>query len=36
VIRAFIEAGIYALISIALLLWIVLRRLTDVLLTGDA
>ena len=33
IIRAFVEAGIYALISIALLLWIVLRRFTDVLLT---
>jgi predicted RND superfamily exporter protein len=33
VVRAFIEAGIWALLSIALLLWIVLRRLTDVLLT---
>ncbi len=33
VIRAFIEAGIWALISIAILLWIVLRRFGDVLLT---
>jgi hypothetical protein len=33
VIRAFIEAGGWALISIALLLWIVLHRFTDVLLT---
>jgi len=33
VVRAFIEAGAYALISIAILLWIVLRRLGDVLLT---
>ncbi|HEY4405200.1 MAG TPA: hopanoid biosynthesis-associated RND transporter HpnN, partial [Xanthobacteraceae bacterium] len=33
VIRAFIEAGGWALISIAFLLWIVLRRFTDVLLT---
>jgi hopanoid biosynthesis associated RND transporter like protein HpnN len=33
VIRAFFEAGTYALISIAVLLWIVLRRFTDVLLT---
>ena len=33
VIKAFIEAGIYALISIAILLWIVLRRFSDVLLT---
>ncbi len=33
VVRAFIEAGIYALLSIAVLLWIVLRRFGDVLLT---
>ena len=33
VIRAFIEAGAWALLSIAILLWIVLRRFTDVLLT---
>jgi hopanoid biosynthesis associated RND transporter like protein HpnN len=33
VVRAFIEAGIWALVSIAILLWIVLRRFTDVLLT---
>jgi uncharacterized protein len=33
VIRAFIEAGIWALISISILLFIVLRRVTDVLLT---
>jgi hopanoid biosynthesis associated RND transporter like protein HpnN len=33
VVSAFVHAGIYALISIAILLWIVLRRLTDVLLT---
>jgi uncharacterized protein len=33
VVRAFIEAGAWALISIAILLWIVLRRFTDVLLT---
>ena len=33
VIRAFFEAGFYALVSIALLLWIVLRRVGDVLLT---
>ena len=33
VVRAFIEAGIGALISIALLLWAALRRITDVLLT---
>jgi hopanoid biosynthesis associated RND transporter like protein HpnN len=33
VVRAFIEAAIYALISIAILLWIVLRRPIDVVLT---
>ncbi len=33
VVTAFIEAGAYALISIALILWIVLRRFGDVLLT---
>ncbi|MGH6850408.1 MAG: MMPL family transporter [Methylocella sp.] len=33
VVRAFIEAGIWALISISVLLFIVLRRVTDVLLT---
>ncbi|MDQ6702488.1 MAG: MMPL family transporter [Pseudomonadota bacterium] len=33
VVRAFIEAGLWALISISLLLFIVLRRVTDVLLT---
>ena len=33
VVRAFIEAGVGALLSIALLLWIALRRLGDVLLT---
>jgi uncharacterized protein len=33
VVRAFIEAGAYALISIAIILWIVLRRFGDVLLT---
>ncbi|HET7192409.1 MAG TPA: MMPL family transporter [Pseudolabrys sp.] len=33
VVRAFIEAGFYALVSIAILLWIVLRRFGDVLLT---
>ena len=33
VVRAFIEAGIYALLSIAVILWIVLGRLGDVLLT---
>jgi hopanoid biosynthesis associated RND transporter like protein HpnN len=33
VVRAFIVAGIFAFVSIAILLWIVLRRFTDVLLT---
>jgi hypothetical protein len=33
VVRAFIEAGLWALISISVLLFIVLRRVTDVLLT---
>jgi hopanoid biosynthesis associated RND transporter like protein HpnN len=33
VVRAFFGAGIYALLSIALILWIVLRRFGDVLLT---
>jgi hopanoid biosynthesis associated RND transporter like protein HpnN len=33
VVNAFIEAGAFALVSIALLLWIVLRRISDVLLT---
>jgi len=33
VIRAFIEAGLWALLSIAILLWLVLRRIGDVLLT---
>jgi hopanoid biosynthesis associated RND transporter like protein HpnN len=33
VVRAFIQAGITALIVISLLLWLALRRLTDVLLT---
>ncbi len=33
VVSAFMQAGAYALISIALLLWMVLRRLGDVLLT---
>ena len=32
-VRAFIEAGLFAFVSIALLLWIVLRRLADVALT---
>ena len=33
VVRAFIQAGICALIVISLLLWLTLRRITDVLLT---
>ena len=33
VVRAFIEAGLWALLSISVLLFIVLRRVTDVLLT---
>jgi hopanoid biosynthesis associated RND transporter like protein HpnN len=33
IVRAFIEAMVLALISIAILLWIVLRRITDVLVT---
>jgi hopanoid biosynthesis associated RND transporter like protein HpnN len=33
IVWAFIQAGFYALLSIALLLWIVLRRFGDVLLT---
>jgi hopanoid biosynthesis associated RND transporter like protein HpnN len=33
VVRAFLEAGFWALLSIGLLLWIVLRRIGDVLLT---
>ena len=33
IVRAFIHAGIFALVSIAILLWIVLRRFGDVLLT---
>jgi hopanoid biosynthesis associated RND transporter like protein HpnN len=33
VVKAFVEAGIWALVSIAILLLIVLRRVTDVLLT---
>ena len=33
IVRAFFEAGAWALISIAILLWIVLRRFGDVLLT---
>ncbi|HYI29504.1 MAG TPA: MMPL family transporter [Bradyrhizobium sp.] len=33
VVRAFIEAGFWAMLSIGLLLWLVLRRIGDVLLT---
>ncbi|MBV8937671.1 MAG: hypothetical protein JO095_17960 [Alphaproteobacteria bacterium] len=33
VVRAFVEAGIFALLAIAVLLWITLRRISDVLLT---
>jgi uncharacterized protein len=33
VVKAFIHAGIWALLSISLLLWLALRRVTDVLLT---
>ena len=33
IIRAFYEAGLWALISIAILLWLTLRRIGDVLLT---
>jgi uncharacterized protein len=33
VVNAFIHAGIYALVVIGLLLWVTLRRITDVLLT---
>jgi hopanoid biosynthesis associated RND transporter like protein HpnN len=33
IVHAFIEAGAWALLSISILLWIVLRRITDVLLT---
>jgi hypothetical protein len=33
VVRAFIEAGIFAMAAIAVLLWITLRRIADVLLT---
>ena len=33
VVRAFVEAGIFALAAIAVLLWITLRRISDVLLT---
>src|SRR5581483_6190713 len=33
IVTAFFHAGVYALVSIAILLWIVLRRFGDVLLT---
>jgi uncharacterized protein len=33
VVRAFIHAGIYALVVISILLWITLQRITDVLMT---
>ena len=33
VVHAFVEAGVLALLSIAILLWLVLRRIGDVLLT---
>lgn len=33
VVRAFVEAGIFALAAIAVLLWVTLRRVVDVLLT---
>jgi hopanoid biosynthesis associated RND transporter like protein HpnN len=33
VVKAFIQAGCWALLSISLLLWLTLRRITDVLLT---
>jgi hopanoid biosynthesis associated RND transporter like protein HpnN len=33
IVRAFIEAGIWALVSISIILWIVLRRVGDVLMT---
>lgn len=33
VVKAFIHAGLWALLSIGLLLWLALRRITDVLLT---
>ena len=33
IVEAFIEAMVLALISIAILLWLVLRRITDVLVT---
>jgi len=33
IVRAFIHAGIFALVLISLLLWLTLRRITDVLMT---
>jgi uncharacterized protein len=33
IVRAFIQAGIFALVAIAVLLWVTLRRIGDVLLT---
>ncbi len=33
IVRAFIQAGIWALLAISILLWVVLRRIGDVLLT---
>jgi hypothetical protein len=33
IVKAFIHAGIWALVAISLLLWLTLRRITDVLLT---
>ena len=33
VVRAFIEAGLYAILAIAIILWIALRKIGDVLLT---
>jgi hopanoid biosynthesis associated RND transporter like protein HpnN len=33
IVRAFVEAGIFAIAAIALLLWLTLRRISDVLLT---
>lgn len=33
IVKAFIEAGLWALVSISILLWLALRRITDVLLT---
>jgi uncharacterized protein len=33
IVRAFVEAGIFAIVAIAFLLWLTLRRVSDVLLT---